>query len=286
MDDERGLSPHTIAGRCWFVRKFLDHIVQNGQELRALNVGQIDEFLAWQGCHGYSRRSTATYVSALRSFFKYGERQGWCRPGVAVAIAGPRLYRDESLPVGPSWADVRRLLATTQTNRPTDIRDRAILLLFATYGLRAGEVRCLQLDDLDWDRERINLRRPKQRCADTYPLVRSVGDAILRYLTKVRPRVSDRTLFLTLKRPYRPLGCGAIWPLVGERLRKMEIALPHSGPHCLRHSCASRLLSKGFSLKQIADHFGHRSLETTRIYAKVDLPALRRVANFGLGGVL
>ena len=159
-------------------------------------------------------------------------------------------------------------------------------MLLATYGLRAGEVRLLQLDNLDWDHERIIVRRSKQRCAEIYPLARCVGDAILRYLKEVRPQVSDRSLFLTLTPPYRPLGRGSLWPLVGVRLRKLGIVVPHPGAHCLRHACAGRLLAKGFSLKEIGDHLGHRSMDATRIYAKVNLPMLHRVAKFDLGGVL
>jgi integrase len=159
-------------------------------------------------------------------------------------------------------------------------------MLLATYGLRAGEVRGLRLDSLDWDHERIIVRRSKQHCAHVYPLGHSVGEAILRYLKAVRPRVSERTLFLTLVSPYRPLARGSLWPVVGERLRKLGIVVPHPGPHCLRHACAARLLAKGFSLKEIGDHLGHRSMDATRIYAKIDLPALRRVARFDLGGVL
>lgn len=286
MQKERGLSESTIATRCWFVRKFLDRIVQERQELGTVDLKQIDAALAWQGSHGYTRTGVSAYASALRAFFKYGESHGWCQPGIAVAIAGPRLFRDERLPAGPAWVDVKRLLASAWTNRPTDIRDRAILMLLATYGLRAGEVRLLQLGDLDWDHERIMVRRSKQRCVQIYPLVRSVGDAILRYLQKVRPPVSDRTLFLTLTPPYRPLGRGSLWPVVGVRLQALGIVVPHPGPHCLRHACAGRLLAKGLCLKEIGDHLGHRTMEATRIYAKVDLPTLRRVANFDLGGVL
>ena len=284
MQNGRGLSERTIGNRCWFVRKFLDRIVKGGQKFSTLKLKHIDEVLAWQGSQGYTRIAVSSYARALRAFFKYCESRGWCRPGIATAIAGPRLYRDEGLPVGPLWSEVRKLLATTGTNRPVDIRDRAILILLATYGLRAGEVRTLQLDDLDWDQERIVVRRSKQHCAHVYPLVRSVSEAILRYLKEVRPRVSERTVFLTLVPPYRPLT--NLLPVVGERLRKLGIVVPHPGPHCLRHACAARLLAKGFSLKEICDHLGHRSMETTRIYAKVDLLALRRVARFDLGGVL
>jgi site-specific recombinase XerD len=178
------------------------------------------------------------------------------------------------------------LLASTHTDRPKDIRDRAVILLLATYGFRVDEVRRLRLDDFDWEQEIISVTRSKQRQAQQYPLSRVVGEAVLRYLKEVRPRVKDRSLFLTLTAPYRGFRPGGLWPAVGPRVRALGIRVEHTGPHCLRHACAARLLSQRLSYKQIADHLGHRSLEATRIYAKVDLARLREVGNFDLGGLL
>jgi integrase len=172
----------------------------------------------------------------------------------------------------------------TQGNRPADIRDRAVLMLLAIYGLRTDEVRHLRLDDLDWESETIRVACPKTKRVRTSPLVRSVGDAILRYLREVRPQSVHRELFLTLLPPIRPLR--GMWDLVGKRLRKLGVKSPHQGPHALRHACATHLLAEGFSLKEIGDHLGHQLPNTTRIYAKVDFPGLRKVADFDLGGVL
>ena len=119
----------------------------------------------------------------------------------------------------------------------------------------------------------------------TYPLMRSVGDAILRYLQEVRPRSSYRELFLSLRPPFRPVRT-SLWDMVGKRLRSLHLSLPHYGPHALRHACATRLLATGLSLKQIGDQLGHTDPDSTRIYAKVDLAGLREVANFDMGGVL
>jgi integrase len=173
----------------------------------------------------------------------------------------------------------------TEGDRPVDIRDRAILMLLAIYGLRAGEVNRLRLEDLDWERELLTVMSSKTRRKRTYPLTRSVGDAVLRYLKEVRPRTSHRELFLTLLAPIRPLR-HALWPIVANRLRSLNVSLPHYGPHALRHACAGRLLTEGLSLKEIGDHLGHSDPEATRIYAKVDLVGLRQVADFELGGLL
>ncbi|MBK8576452.1 MAG: tyrosine-type recombinase/integrase [Elusimicrobia bacterium] len=118
------------------------------------------------------------------------------------------------------------------------------------------------------------------------PLTKIVGQAILHYLQKVRPRSPLREVFLSIRAPLRPLASGALFQLVSRRLKPLQIPIAHHGPHALRHACATRLINQGVSLKAIADQLGHRSLETTRIYAKVDLPRLREVARLDLGGLL
>jgi integrase len=157
-------------------------------------------------------------------------------------------------------------------------------MLLAIYGLRGGEVGRLRLHDFDWERELLTVEGSKTRRARTWPLNRSVGDAVLRYLREVRPRSVHREVFLTLRSPFRPLTC--TWPIVATRLRSLDASLPHHGPHALRHACATRLLERGLTLKEIGDHLGHRDPDTTRIYAKVDLNGLREVADFDLGGLL
>ncbi len=166
-----------------------------------------------------------------------------------------------------------------------DIRDRAVLLLLAVYGLRAGEVAGLSLDDFDWTHEVLTVRHGKSQRPRVYPLCRPVGDAVLRYVREVRPRSERREVFLTMCAPFRPLTF-ALGIMVQRRLRALGLTLPRYGPHALRHACATHLLAQGLSLKEIGDHLGHRCPEATSIYAKVDLAALRPVADFSLEDLL
>jgi integrase len=198
----------------------------------------------------------------------------------------PRLFAGEQLPKGPSWEDVQRLLATTEGDTRKNIRDRAVIMLFAVYGLRVGEVRALRLEDLDWEQELMSVTRPKARRKQTYPLSYTVGESLLRYLKEVRPRVAYREVFLTLRAPFHPPSSSSLYRVVGDRLPALGVSLKHCGPHSLRHACAARLLAEGLSMKEIGDHLGHRKTDTTRVYAKVDLAGLRQVADFDLGGVL
>ncbi|MBI3664347.1 MAG: tyrosine-type recombinase/integrase [Acidobacteria bacterium] len=287
MRNERGLSEETIRAYCQIVRKFLNKSAVCRATLRALQVRHVEEYLIRIGVRGCTRVYIRFHVSALRAFFRHAERRGWCAGGIAAAIPSPRIYRQEGLPSGPSWPEVQRLLTAARTNHPTDIRDRAILMLLAVYGFRSGEVSRLRLDDIDWQCGLISITRSKQRCAHQYPLLRSVGEAILRYLREVRPRVRDRTLFITARCPRQPLSKYALWQIVSRRLQKLGVVPPrHRGPHCLRHACATHLLTERLSLKEIGDHLGHRSTEATRIYAKVDVAGLREVGDFDLGGLL
>jgi integrase/recombinase XerD len=286
MRRERALSPATVTVRCWIVQQFLDHLCtcRHLEDVTPVHVDDALLDMLRQGRH--SRASVRTYGYALRAFFRYARDRGWCRHGLAEAIQVPRVFSLDTLPLAPSWNDVRRMLATTEGDAPLAIRDRAILLLLASYGCRAGEAVRLRLEDLDWQRELIHFTRSKSSQRQTYPLSHSVGDAILRYLKEVRPRTSAREVFLRMNAPLRPLTRDALWWVVSRRLRNLNLSLQHYGPHALRHACATHLLEQGASLKQIGDHLGHRHPDTTCIYAKVDLAGLRQVADFEIGGLL
>lgn len=285
---EKGLASETIQNQCWHAKQFLNRYCGIDRSLREISIAHINEALARKGSQdGSTRRTIRCVAECLRSFFRFAELKGWCSPGLSLFIKAPRIYQDESLPSGPSWDDVRRLLATTEGENPIDIRDRAILLLLAYYGLRSGEVRGLQLNEIDWEHETLVIARSKQqRRKQVYPLARSVGDAILCYLQKVRRRSPYHEVFLTIQAPIKPLSGTGLWHIVGDRLRKLGISPKHQGPHVLRHACATHLLAEGLSMKAIADHLGHQSLKATSIYAKVDLNGLRQVADFDLGGLL
>jgi integrase/recombinase XerD len=278
---ERCLSPSTLHHYEMCVGAFLNWIDQQGKPLEGVTLEDISGYFQSLTQRKLKRTSIALHVAKLRNFFRYAESKHWCRAGLA-ALDAPCIYRLESLPRGPAWSDVQRLLAACAGNTPSEIRDHAMLLVIAVYGVRSGEVRHLRLEDIDWEREIICIRRPKQRKSQHYPLVREVGAAILRYLREVRPKCTPREIFLTRVQPYRALTAPGFGTMVRKRLHGLGLVLPCYGPHALRHSCATHLLAEGVSLKEIADHLGHVSLAATQIYAKVDLTALREVGAFPL----
>jgi integrase/recombinase XerD len=203
--------------------------------------------------------------------------------GVLESIYAPRRYKLESLPYALSWADVRRVLASADSSTPRDVRDRAILMLLAVYGLRSGEVAALRLDQIDWAGRQLFIWRTKRQQPQLYPLLASVAEALARYIDAARPRAPHPQVFIRLHAPHQPISTSCIYNAVSSRLRTLGIKAAHLGPHALRHACAAKLLAEGLSLKEIGDHLGHRSTAATMTYAKVDLAALRQVGDFDLG---
>jgi site-specific recombinase XerD len=286
MEKDRGFTPATINQICGELHQFFHWYTECGHGISEVRFEDLDGFLASYGEKGNCRKSVKNMAAALRIFFKYAGSMGWCSSSIAPLIHGPRIFAQEQLPLGPSWEDVRRLIACMETCQANDIRDKPIVMLFSIYGFRAMEVATLKLEDIDWERNLISLARAKRRGRQTYPLIPSVGNAIIRYIKEVRPSSSYREIFLRLVAPFKPISRGALYALTSKRMRALGINTCHSGPHSLRHACATHLVAEGFSLKEIGDHLGHRCSSATRIYAKVDLAGLREVAAFDLGGLL
>jgi site-specific recombinase XerD len=285
MLNERGLSEVAQHERRRLVERFLLYVQPANDSLAKVTADALSTaFDGFARSHGYTRQSIQSIATRVRCFFRWAEMHHKCPPGLTAAICGPRVYSLAALHAPPSWNDVQHLLALTEGDDPRSIRDRAILMLFAVYGLRQSEVTRLRLDDFDWKAERLSVSCSKTRKTRIFPLTRTVGDAVLRYLREARPRSDHREVFLSLQVPFRPVK--VLWHTVARRLRLLGVTTAHYGPHILRHACATHLLAQGLSLKQIGDHLGHTCPDTTRIYAKVDLAGLRQVAELDLEGLL
>ena len=285
MRHERGWTEDTIGGCRGTVDRFFSRLEQRRVALASVDIADIDRAVARWYARDYSRVTIHDYAQRLRTFFHFAERQGWCAAGLAEGIMQSRFHRGETVPKGLNRDEVLRLLATTEGDRSADVRDRAILMVLAAYGLRSGEVAGLQLDDLNWEEETLRVRRPKAGRTHRYPLSRGVGQAIVRYIRRVRPPRPDRALFLTLSAPVRPLSRGGISHVVRSRLDRLGIVGKRRGPHSLRHAAAQHLLDHGLSMKEVGDYLGHRSVSSTSAYAKVQLGALREVAEIDLEGL-
>lgn len=283
MRDERGFSSSTVVQWRSKIRDFLQWYERTDRPLCALEASVVDVYFVTEGARRWSRVSTSNIAAALRVFLRYMANCGECDPRVAEAIRGPRLYAQESLPSGPAWSDVQRILAHAGGDSPADIRGRAILMLLAIYGMRSGEVRSLRLDQIDWPGRVLRVFRLKRRQPQVYPLLHSVAEAVARYIDTARPKAAHPEIFLGLLAPHGPLTSGAMSALVRYRFMALGIQALHRGPHALRHACAARLVAEGLTMKEIGDHLGHRTTRATGTYAKIDLLALREVGDFDLG---
>ena len=286
LAEECDLAAKTIAARSWYLNRFFGNLGFGNVPLERLSPKHVADALRMVGEQGWKRGGIQQFAIALRVFFKFAESRGWCRSNLAAAAVGPRRYRQENLPQGPAWADVQRLLVLLDSEQPTDVRDRPIVLLLAIYGLRVSEVFSLTLDNLDWENESLTVTGAKSGRPRCYPLTGAIGEAIIRYLKQVRPTCARREVFLALNAPYRPLTQGAIYSTIARRFRRLGVSAPKLGPHGLRHACATHLLAQGTPLPEISNHLGHRDVQSTRIYAKVDLLALREVADIDLKDLL
>jgi integrase/recombinase XerD len=287
LQRDAGVSGHTVRNHSRYALDFLQLLAVAPADFLQVTVSRIETTLVQKFTDaGYARNTVRHYGEALRAFFRYAQARQWCPEGLAEGILLPRIYQLERLPSGPSWPIVQDLLARASGDSPSDIRVRALLLLLATYGLRAGEVVRLCLEDFDWGNETLTVARPKTGRSQAYPLCRTVGRAVLRYLRAVRPRTPHRQVFLFSRAPYAPLTRTALTALVRRRFLALGTELPWRGPHALRHACAAHLLECGMSFREIGDHLGHQHPDSTRIYAKVDVAQLRRVADIDLGDLL
>ena len=282
---ERNLAESTIDARRRDVRRFLCRLNLPLMDLAEISVDLVQRTLIGQLTEANWKRNTVQgFVGALRGFFRYAERQKWAPAKLAEAIDSPRVFQHESIPSGPTWEQVQKLIATTDGDHRSNIRDRGILLLLAVYGFRAGEVARLTLDSINWQDNVLSLTRGRSGVHQSFPLCRPVGNVIARYLREGRASSTHRSLFLQYWRPL-PLTSHGVTYVVLKRLKAAEIELQRPGAHALRHACASRLIEQGLTMKEIGDHLGHQLPETTRIYAKVNLRQLRHVADLDLGGV-
>jgi site-specific recombinase XerD len=285
MRDERGLTVCTVEQWRYRTANFLRWCEQTGRDLATLEPQDIDTYFVTYGAQRWSRISAGHIARMLRVFFKHAAATGACSTRLAGSILSHRRYRLETLPYALGWHDVQRLIATASGESELDVRDRAILLLLAVYGLRRGEVCALRLDDIDRAHGQLRIWRLKRHQPQVYPLVPSVEQALAAYIDTVRPAVPHAEVFVGAQAPRAAISPAGIYSVVNRRLRTLGVQAAHLGPHALRHACASKLLADGLTLKEIGDHLGHRSAASTSIYAKVDMAGLRQVGEFDLGGL-
>jgi integrase/recombinase XerD len=289
LREERALATATVVNYVRFTREFLKECFGTAPvRFSQLCAGDVVRFVQRQAPRLHLK-TAKLLTTALRSFLQYTRYRGYVRLDLAAAVPRVANWSMPSIPRAIAPDQVRRLLA--QINRRTAVgrRDYAILLLLARLGLRSSEVVFVELDDIDWKDGSLSVHGKGGRLVQL-PLPKDVGEAIAAYLQRGRPYSTSRRVFLRAKAPIRGfLGPSAVGTIVRNALLRAGIRAgidaPTTGAHQFRHGLATEMLRHGASLSEIGELLGHRSPETTKIYTKVDLNALRTLALPWPGGV-
>jgi site-specific recombinase XerD len=285
LREARGLATATVINYVPFIRSFLkDRFGSGPVALSDLCARDVVGFVQRQAPRLHPKRAKLL-TSALRSFLQYVRYRGKVKLDLAAAVPTVANWSMSSIPRAIGADQVRQLLASIDRSTPVGRRDYAILLLLARLGLRSSEVALLELDEIDWQAGRLSVRGKSGQRNDL-PLPTEVGKAIASYLRQGRPRCSSRRVFLRARAPVRGFrGASGVGSIVRHRLQHAGVDAPTHGTHQFRHGLATEMLRQGASLGEIGELLGHHSLETTKIYTKVDLNALRTLALPWPGGV-
>ncbi|WP_454753765.1 site-specific integrase [Cupriavidus necator] len=277
LHQERGLAATTIRKYRWCAHLFLTKQFGDGAtRLSDLSAREIIDFVQHEATQSPGRAQSIAKV--LRSFLQYARYRGLIKLDLAAAIPRVAHWSMASIPKARSPEYARRALASCDRRRPVGRRDYAILLLLARLGLRSGEVVSLTLDDIDWETGTLNIHG-KGGQESPLPLLAPVGEAIADYLKNGRADSESRSIFLRINAPIRGFKTEkAVCNVVRYALERAGIDSLRKGTHQFRHALATQMLRQGSSLAEISEVLRHKSPDSTRIYAKVDLDSLRTLA--------
>jgi site-specific recombinase XerD len=281
LGNTHGLAPSTVeyyGQRVTEFLKFLNYDT-NPQRFFKLKISDVDKFIAQVGQH-LTRATMKNVTVILRSFLGYMAAEGGAPPGLDAKIDSPRCFRGERLPRALPWSAVRELIGAIDRGTRKGCRDYAMLLMIATYGLRISEIAALKLDDVSWRSRQILVPRPKVGTPLLLPLTDDVAMALLDYVNHGRGTSDHRHIFLRMRIPPGPINASVVGDTFDVWATRAGISLPKrcGGAHCLRHSLAVHLLRQGASVKAIGDLLGHKNIESTSTYLRLQVEDLRDVA--------
>ncbi len=277
MQRARGLAETTRVRRLSVVRSLLQFCAADGSDAMATpSADELRRFIA-QELSRISPASAGSLASALRGYLRFQALGGARVDHLLPVIASPAHWRLAPLPQTLSVSEVARLLDAFPPELPSHLRGYAMVRCLVDLGLREREVVSLELDDIDWEAGTLRICKGKSRRVDVLPLPQTTGRAIAAYLRSERPTTINRRVFVRhvapLDEPIRP---DVVRNTVRQAYRRC--GLPYTRVHILRHTLAGRLLENGGTLKEVADMLRHRALDTSMIYAKVDIGRLAAVA--------
>lgn len=279
LRDLRGNPPNTLHKRATHLQYFLAFLRRRRRCLNRLRLMDVDAFLV-KCRERYARATTADIACSLRAFMRFMRASGRMKIDLAPSIVSPIVRRAERPHRALPWKDVQRILRAIDRTTRCGRRDYALLLMMSTYGLGAGEIIGLMLDDIDWQAATIRVHRPKNGVEFFLPLLPAVGRALASYLRDGRPlHPQTRNLFITHRRPHKALACSVtIRHILHTHAQRAGVSAPFLGTHALRHTHACRQLQLGTRPKVIGDILGHRDPESTSAYLRASVEGLQEIA--------
>lgn len=277
LREVRGFATSTISHHRWAAQCFLNHLKTTRISLDSIQPKDVEMYVNQTGKR-LSRASLQHDIGAVRSLLRFLATDGRVPTGLDRRIDTPRLYRLEQLPHALPWNTVTELLGSMETATPMGLRDYAMFLLIATYGLRASEVVAINLDDIRWRQGILRIHQRKTSSPLELPLTNEVLSALVKHLKRTPPPAPYRRVFMRMRAPIGVLKPTAVTEAFQALVRSSGLKILYQGPHCLRHSYALHLLKNGTPLKTIGDILGHRTAESTSMYLRLATGDLREVA--------
>lgn len=276
LTDLRGLATSTARQHLATAADFLAHALPNEERLEGLCEEHVERFVN-AAARRVTRHTLQHTVARLRAFLRYCHDQRLTARRLD-AIDAPRTYRQELPPRAIPWSLTQRLLASIDRGSRAGWRDLAMLYLMAHYGLRPSEIAALEIDSIDWEAGTLRVEQRKTRSALLLPLGARTLSLLRRYLRHGRPRSPHAALFLRVRTPAGPISHYAVGDAFKKRVQASGLPLHGFSAYGLRHGFAMRLLDRGVGIKAIGDLLGHRTLESTCVYLRLETEALREVA--------
>jgi integrase/recombinase XerD len=274
----RGVAPGTLKHDVDVASAFLAALKARHHTISTIQIADIDAFVDGM-IDRWAPATVAGRCSSLRAFLRFLRATGRLHRDLATAVVGARIRVSARPPRALPWSDIRRILRAIPHRRKSDLRDHAMLILLASYGMGCSEVAGLRLDDIDWAAKILRVRRQKTDTPMELPLLPQVAYALAAYLRRARPSHSTaRQVFLTIGMPHRPITAAAVRHQVRKHASVAGVHEQFRGAHVFRHSYATRQIDLGARPKILSDILGHRRPSSTSIYVRVAIRRLRTLA--------
>lgn len=279
LSQHRGNPDATVHLKLDHIGKLLAYLNHSGKSWRHLSLPLIDAFLIDCASH-YARSTTAGIASTIRSFARFLLASGRIRADLADGVIAPVQPKFERPRRALPWEDVQRLLRAVDKSTASGLRDHALLLMMSTYGMGAGEVIGLQLQDIDWTAGTLQMTRPKTGVNFVLPMLPPVAKVLAQYLRHGRPpNTPTRHVFVQMKVPFGALtASSAVRHMLIKHAKVAGIEAPYLGSHVLRHSNAARQVDVGTKARLLSDLLGHRDPDSVSAYVRIATQSLREVS--------